>query len=292
MAAPTILLTTATVRRDNPWSLKGGDMTAPEAETKLTEPESDETRERSTIGFPYNDLDQAIRVANAIYRVGGSSLTREQLAADLKVSSTGGGFSLLTQTAKTFGFVTYGQGTIQLTELGRQINDPKREKVAKSTAFLTVPLYKAIYEKYKTGAIPPATALENEMAGLGVAKKQTDKARQVFQRSAQQAGFFAHGTDRLILPAIGPVTPEPKRDDPAPDPDASAKKTPDDGGNGGGRHPFIQGLLKELPNEGQEWPTANRVKWLKAATMIFDLIYTNEDTGKPMKIEVSTDSAK
>ena len=266
-------------------------MTVTETNTKPIEQEADETRERSTIGFPYNDLDQAVRVANAVHRVGGTSCTREQLAADLKVTSTGGGFSLLMQTAKTFGFVTYGQGTIQLTQLGQQINDHRQEKAAKVSAFLTVPLYKAIYDKYKTGTIPPTTALENEMAGLGVAKKQTDKARQVFQRSAQQAGFFAHGQERLVLPAMGPGTTEPKKEEQSPIPDAPEKRTSGDG-NGGGRHPFIQGLLKELPNEGNDWATADRVKWLKAAAMIFDLIYTNEDTGKPLKIEVSADSAK
>jgi hypothetical protein len=176
-------------------------MTEAETNTKPIDQEgSDETRERSTIGFPYNDLEQAVRVASAVHRIGGTSSTREQLAADLKVSSTGGGFSLLLQTAKTFGFVTYGQGSIQLTQLGQQINDHKQEKAAKATAFLTVPLYKAIYDKYKTGTIPPAAALESEMAGLGVAKKQTDKARQVFHRSAQQAGFFAHTSCAIPLP--------------------------------------------------------------------------------------------
>jgi hypothetical protein len=130
------------------------------------------------------------------------------------------------------------------------------------------------------------------MAGLGVAKKQTDKARQVFQRSAQQAGFFAYGQDRLVMPAVSGATPKAKKDEHVVTPENPERKTTNDDGNGGGRHPFIQGLLKELPNEGKDWATADRVKWLKAAAMIFDLIYTNEDTGKPLKIEVSADSAK
>jgi hypothetical protein len=45
------------------------------------------------------------------------------------------------------------------------------------------------------------TSLEREMQALGVAPKQTDKAP--FIRSAEQAGFLAHGEDRLVLPAVG-----------------------------------------------------------------------------------------
>ena len=41
--------------------------------------------------------------------------------------------------------------------------------------------------------MPPAAALEREMVELGVSPKQKDKARQVFERSAEQAGFFATG---------------------------------------------------------------------------------------------------
>ena len=48
--------------------------------------------------------------------------------------------------------------------------------------------------------LPPAAALEREMGQLGVASKQTGKARQAFERSAEQAGFFAHGADRLVMP--------------------------------------------------------------------------------------------
>jgi hypothetical protein len=267
-------------------------MTVAETVAKTTEQDSEGERERSTISFPYNDLDQAMRVANAVHRIGGTACQREQLAAELKVSATGGGYSLLLLTAKIFGLITYGQGTVQLTPLGQQINDPQKEKAAKANAFLVVPLYKAIYERFKTGTLPPAAALENEMASLGVAKKQTDKARQTFQRSAQRAGFLAYGHDRLVMPANGPGTPDAKNDDETVKPEDQERKKNIDDGNGGDRHPFIQGLLKELPSEGRDWATADRVKWLKAAAMIFDLIYTNEDTGKPLKIEVSADSAK
>jgi len=271
-----------------------------EAETavkngEIPEPQEggDERRERSTILFPYGDLDSGIKVAKAVHRVGGTNCQMETLAAELKLKATAGGFRLMIYTAKIFGLVTYGQGTIQLTTLGQQITDQKQEKLARVTAFLLVPLYKQIYEKFKAGTLPQqATALESEMLNLGVAKKQTDKARQSFQRSAQQAGFFAYGQDRLVMPATGPGEPAPPPKDPEPDPNAGRQHREDGGGSGGGRHPFIAGLLKELPAEGAEWTTDERRKWLQAAAMIFDIIYKNGGSGTSLKIEVEKTSAK
>lgn len=248
----------------------------------------------STIAFPWSDLDNAVRVAKGVYKVGGTTLQLEQLAAELNVAVKGGGFRLMYGSAKTFGLVSLGQGNVTLTELGQRLNDPKNEKAAKAEAFLTVPLYRAIFDKYKAGALPPNTALETEMFNLGVVRKATERARQVFQKSAQQAGFFTYGNDRLVMPATG-GTAQQERQRPNEDRPRDDQRKHDDGsgdGGGGGRHPFIAGLLKELPPEGQEWAMQDRVKWLKAAAMLFDFIYKSGDTGRPMKIEVSTDSAK
>ena len=43
------------------------------------------------------------------------------------------------------------------------------------------------------------------MANLGVSSKQTSRARQAFERSANDAGFFQHGMDRLVMPIISGV---------------------------------------------------------------------------------------
>jgi hypothetical protein len=46
-----------------------------------------------------------------------------------------------------------------------------------------------------------------------------------------------------------------------------------------GRHPFVQGLLHQLPAEGSAWPLEERAKWLRAAAMVFELLHTTHDTG-------------
>jgi len=161
------------------------------------------------------------------------------------------------------------RGTIYLTQLGQHICDPNQEKQARAEAFLRVPLYRSIYENYRGATLPPAAALESEMVNLGVAKKQADKARQAFYRSANQAAFFPNGNmDRLVVPATGPgaITQEPPPEKPTP----SEKEN-----GGGGHHQLIAGLIKTLPAEGSQWQLDDRRKWLQAAAMIFNLIYTD-----------------
>jgi hypothetical protein len=140
---------------------------------------------------------------------------------------------------------------------------------ARVDAFLTVPLYKAIYDKYKGYTLPPPAGLEREMATLGVSSKQTGKARQVFDRSAKQAGFTWAGTDRLTMPVLK-NRPETK-----PIENSPPERKPNGGGGGGhdDLHPFVQGLLAKLPPPESEWSTADQAKWLKTAVQIFGLIY-------------------
>lgn len=253
-----------------------------QAEVELGEGE----RGRSAIQFPYADLNNAKRIAVAIHEKGGTTLSWQQLAAHLNVAVRGGGFRLMAAAAKMFGLVTYaGQGNIQLTALGRKIADPPQEAAARVEAFLAVGLYKKLFEQFKDGPLPGTNeALEAEMVRLGVAKKVADRARQIFQRSALQAGFFAYGQDRLVLPVTLPS--------------GSASATPgtkdqrkDQGGGGGdGRSALLQGLLDELPRERTEWGIDERLSWFELAAAVFERVYGK--TGQRINIELVKESAK
>lgn len=241
-------------------------------------PTEDAKRERSTIQFPYNDLDGAIEVAKAVHENAGLSCETDQLAAYMRQSATSGAFRLNVSTARIFGLTENDKGRVTLTELGRRVVDPAQERRARAEAFLVVPLYKAIYDKYKGHMLPPPAALEREIASLGVSSKQTDKARQAFERSATQANFFEHGKERLVMPAFAPGAPETMRVEP--EKEREDKKGGGGGGSGGGSddlHPFILGLLETLPKPKQEWSVDQRVRWLQTASGIFDLIYTGND---------------
>lgn len=265
-----------------------------EAISEQREENGDGKRERSTIDFPYLGLDVAVEMAKGVYAVGGSSCQWDQLAAKFGQAATGGGFRQRVMTAKTFGLLTYSQGTITLTKLGTQICDPDQESAAKAEAFLAVPLYKAVYEQFKGGTLPPTVGLETAMVSLGVTPKQKATARQVFQRSATEAGFFAYGQGRLVLPSIkaSAVAPAVTPADPSVDDGKKKKKVEEDDEEE--LHPFIKGLLKKLPPPDSEWPNDKRAKWLQAAVNIFDLMYTEseDDSKRTITIGFQKDSAR
>ena len=236
---------------------------------------ADGKREQSSIQFPYGDLEDAIEIAKAIHEVGGHSCEVEQLAGYLRVAASGGGFRARLAYPRIFGLAEYERGTMRLTPLGMRILDASKEASARIEAFLTVPLYKAIYEQYKSYTLPPPAALEREMAKLGVSTKQTDKARQAFDRSAKQAGFYWAGPDRLTMP-VSKTRPDTRPIDPPPPSREIRERNGGDGGSGGGQHPLIQGLISTLPTQGEQWDVSERIKWLQMAASIFAILYKSE----------------
>jgi len=266
-------------------------MTAEEKVVSVNDarPQSDDEKlGRSTIEFPYTDLDDAIQIVAGVHAVGGTGCDIDQLAAHLKQSAKGGGFRLRLIGAKQFGLMNYARGEIVLTDLGKRINDQTQTRQARVDAFLAVPLYKAVYDKFRGVNLPPTAGLERKMQNLGVTPKQKDKARQVFMRSAKSAGFFELSADRLVIPS-GLNQTAPKLED-APPKDRTENK-PSGGGGGGGNnlHPFIQGLLAELPAAKSEWSMSARAEWLQAAEQLFKLIYAGAGDGSiSVKFESST----
>lgn len=238
-------------------------------------------KQRSTISFPYMALNDAVELAEAIHgNVGLGDCDDDQLAAWTKQSIKSSGFRVQIAAARLFGIITSPSGdTYRLTELGASIVDPSQAREARATAFLNVPLYKAVYDKYRGGVLPSqAAAMERELVGLGVSDKVKDRARQTFERSAEQAGFFAHGRNRLVMPGIAarqadaPPAPEVISEQP------EAKKNGNgDGGLPPGVDPIIAGLLKRLPKSGDVWAKTQRKLWLQLLEGSFDLIYLDNE---------------
>lgn len=241
---------------------------------------TDSKRTLSTIEFPYGDLDDAVELATAVHSIGGQSCTVDQLAAFLKQSANSGAFRLRLSFPRIFGLTENERGTVRLTDLGMKVVDSTQADVARVEAFLKVPLYAKVYEKYKGYTLPPASALEREMAAMGVAPKQTDKARQAFDRSARQAGFYNLGTDRLTIPPMK-NRPETKPLDAPP-----ATPRNGSGGNSDGELPeldaIIAGLLKRLPKAGEVWPELERKLWLQLLEGSFKLIYKDQPSGNAL----------
>jgi hypothetical protein len=274
-------------------------MGTPNVVPAVESPEEDAVQGRSTIKFPYLDQNDAVEIAQAVHNTAGNSCDRDALAGHLEVSAKGGGFNLRLLTAKLFGLITSDSGAISLTPLGIRVINPQQEKAARAESFLLVPLYKRVYDDYRGNMLPANPALEAAMERMGVAPKQKDKARQVFQRSAAQAGYFAFGQNRLVYPtgkATGATEGIPSQMPEALPPDTNGSGTKNTKGSGGDDppvlHAFIKGLLEKLPEPDKPWSLEGRKKWLQTASNIFDLMYTSsdDDTGE-LSITLNKNSA-
>jgi len=249
-------------------------------------------REKSWIEFPYLDLEEAVKTATGVQSIGRTSCQLNQLSTRLELPATG--TRVRVNTARIFGLMSISQSIVTLTSLGIRIGDPEQEAAAKIDAFLTVPLYKSAYEKFKANVLPEPSELESMMESEGVPKKQKEVARRIFMRSAKQAGFFGVRHDMLISPfpqkSTGGISQQVEKPSQNHGEGNSAGRSGDFGGNY--RHPLINGLMMKLPPEG-EWTIEARKKWLQAASNIFDLIYTDCGEGKgTLAITIDKDSAK
>lgn len=241
------------------------------------------TREQSSISFPYVDLCAAVDVARAIFELCGTEpCDLSKLAIDLN-DSMGGAFRLKTSAARIFDLVEKrGRSELQLTEAGVAIVEKEHDSTVRADAFLRVPLYAAVYQKYHDRKLPHRHRLEDEMKELGVPPKQVDKARQVFERSARQAGLLDISDNRLVHPRVNePQIGNNSR--------ITANSMLDVDGRfanltaaepavlGRLRHadPLIVGLVERLPVAGAPWSDNDRVAWLRLASSIFDVSYTS-----------------
>lgn len=253
-----------------------------------TQKDADQGRILSTIAFPYADLDNAIEVARAILDLGGVGCTRDQLASQMEQVPTSGAFGIKLGAARMFGLVEivsaqkYGN-----TQLGFAILDTNESRVqaAKVEAFLSVPLYKKVYEEYRNKLLPPRMGLEQAFVSFGVSVRQKDKARIVFERSAQQAGFFNPAKDRLVAPVVVEgVMPFP--DEKPPQPPASPPPAPSPVAIAS-VHPLLDGLFKEIPPTNQSWSVAAQARWLQTAANVFGLLYGKDEDNDAISIKVS-----
>jgi hypothetical protein len=252
---------------------------------------ADGKRERSTVEFPYMGLEDAVSVAKGIHSIVGSGICQhDQLAAALEMSMNSSGYRMRLSAARVFGVADPVSGGMKLTDLGHKIVDSAHEREAKARAFLNVELFKKLYDLYRGKMLPPASALEREMANLGVAQKQTERARQVFQRSAEIAGFFEMDRAKLIMPA-GVVDTAPTEEKKEPE------KKIGNGGPGGGSDlhldPLLIALLKKIPTDPTAgWPGASRVRWFRTFAMNVSQIYDGENEPVEMKIELEDVASK
>ena len=214
-------------------------MVTPEAAIDNAAPSKKRSYQVSAFRFPYYTLADSVVAAKVIHERGGGVATRDQLAAFLDYSSTNNGAYLnRVAAAKLFGLIISEGSQFRLTQRATAILMPAyREDAprALAEAFLSVPLFKAVYEECKGQQLPPEFGLKNLLRNkLSVGPSVLDTAVRTLMASAEDAGFFATRGSRthLIMPAVAPTTP-PEQSTEAADDNTNIDMR---GGGGGGNN--------------------------------------------------------
>jgi hypothetical protein len=226
-------------------------------------------REVSTIKFPYMDIRDATTVAKTLKSKFGTSCTLDQMAAALEQSQSSGAFRTRLSSAAIFGVIVSKAGKVTLTDLGHRVADDHTRAAALVDAFRAVPLYARIYKEYQGRSLPGDAGLEKQMEELGVVAKQTDRARQVFTRSADQAGLFWSGKDKLVLPPAAngnvPAAGDGGKGDPDEEDDGEGQEKMSDA-------PLLKALWEMLPAD-KNFPTEQRKRFFTALAFNIDYVY-------------------
>jgi hypothetical protein len=252
------------------------------ADENLAKPDEQKrrTRARGAIEFPYSDLEAAVDLCQTIQARAGTSCDVVQLASWMNQSASGGTFRTRLGAARMFGLTETHQGKVSLTPAGRAAVDDTNGPAARADAFLSVQLFRAMYEQYQGYALPPPAAIERQMEQLGVPPKQKLRARQTFMKSAIYAGYVDQQTGRFIRPAN--VAPPP------PSADSHTKKRQNgSGGDGSGLDldPLLMALLRMIPPTEEGWPREQRVRWFRTFAMNVSQIYDKPEEAIDLKID-------
>lgn len=258
----------------------------PDVEQETTTDKVQRQHFRSTVSFPYSNLEEVAAIAKAMYGMGGVAMTRDQIANVLNSSPDSSTFNVKISSARIFGVLAAApDNKLVLTDIGAALaGDGQEAAQARVDAFLSVELYQKLVEHFQGKKLPPAKGLEVAMIAMGVSERQGEKARQAFERSASYAGYFNATKDRLVAPILSHVSASSK--EPAPEAQIVEMSSVRNAIQldrpriiSAGFDPLIEGMLQRLPEPGSEWPMHLRVRWLRTLAANLSEVYRTDDPG-------------
>lgn len=178
------------------------------------EPEDDDGTDvgssRSGARLPRVHLANVVGLLEKAYEHGRSpSITQVASAVDQALNS--GAFRTRMAAAAHFGLVVPARGRVQITDLGMRVLDEEQRPAALVDAWMQVPVFKSLFQRFDGNRLPPAGGIEAELRNLGVPGKNVVVVRRVLMSSAETAGLLNAARDRLVKPTFGPR--DPRADD-------------------------------------------------------------------------------
>lgn len=241
------------------------------AKVSQIETPSTAPQKRSDVYFPSRDLADSLAVAKTLYGKGGGKATGDALAVYLGYKSThNGAYLARIGAARGFGLIVKSGDTLALSARAQQILMPTYPEQAHQglvEAFLSIELFKRVYEDFKGKELPPDFGMKNALRNTyKVVPTRIDLALKVLKDSAEDAGFFAASKNHLIMPQlqVAPPVSSPQTSDL---PDESEKDRSGGGGNDGGGGGSNNGPVQRKPETAM---SAIKVRYIESLIQVFE----------------------
>ena len=145
-------------------------------------------RQASAYPFPAYGFATALDIARRVEENGGGNLTEETLAVSLGLAKNSSAFRLRRLAAQRFNLISKRSSTITTTAIAKSILKPtSREDATRGyrQAFLSIPLFQAVAERYSGQRLPDSNALRNVLEReFQVEPKRVRDAEKVLLESA------------------------------------------------------------------------------------------------------------
>jgi len=142
-------------------------------------------------------------IARRVEESGGGTLTEETLAMNLGLSAKSSGFRLKSLTARQFQLIDKQGETLSTTPIAKAIFKPTSNGDAQrgyQEAFLSIPLFKAVSERYRGQRLPDSQTLRNILEReFFVEHSRVQQAERLLLDSARDAHLLRHTGDGAYL---------------------------------------------------------------------------------------------
>ena len=153
--------------------------------------------------FPVYGLGAALQIAAQVETDGGGTLTEETLAIAITASVKSSTFRLKALTPRQFGLLEKSGPNLSTTRVAKAILKPTsdREKAeALWDAFVNIPLFRALAERYKGQPLPQGETLRNILESeYRVEHNRVSSAERVLMDSARDADALRSSGTNVYL---------------------------------------------------------------------------------------------
>ena len=160
-------------------------------------------RQRSAYLFPAYGFTTALDIARRVEESGGGVLSEETLAINLGLSSKSSGFRLKSLAARQFQLINKQGNTLTTTPVAKAIFKPTSNEDAMRgyrESFLSIPLFKAVAERYRGQRLPDSQTLRNVLEReFQVEPPRVQQAERTLLDSARDTHLLKHRGDGTYL---------------------------------------------------------------------------------------------